>query len=109
MAERRAKEAAILRVADISSEHPLRIRCILILRALKFRSSVFKGDVMCRRIVIVLFSLFACLVVEYPVAAQQAPSAAAQPAGDRGRGPGAPAPPPLFFKETWHIVGQLMR
>jgi len=55
----------------------------------------FQGDVMFRRIVIVLFSLIACLVVAYQVAAQQAPSAAAQ----------TPAPPPLFFKETWRIVG----
>ena len=60
---------------------------------------------MFRRIWIVLFSLISCLVVEYQVAAQRAPSAAAQPADARGRGPGAPAPPPLFFKETWHTVG----
>jgi hypothetical protein len=60
---------------------------------------------MFRRIWIVLFSLISCLVVEYQVAAQQPPSAAAQPADARGRGPGAPAPPPLFFKETWRIVG----
>jgi hypothetical protein len=58
---------------------------------------------MFRRIWIVLFSLISCLVVQ--VAAQQPPSAAAQPAGARGRGPGAPASPPLFFKETWRIVG----
>lgn len=29
----------------------------------------------------------------------------AQPAGNRGRAPGAPPPPPLFFKETWRIMG----
>jgi hypothetical protein len=60
---------------------------------------------MFRRIWIVLFSLISCLVVEYQVAGQQPPSAAVQPAGARGRGPGAPAPPPLFFKEAWRIVG----
>jgi hypothetical protein len=65
----------------------------------------FQGEVMFRRNVIVLFSLIACLVVEYQVAAQQAPSAAAQPVGARGREPGTPAPAPLFFKETWRIVG----
>jgi hypothetical protein len=60
---------------------------------------------MFRRIWIVLFSLISCLVVEYQAAAQQQSSAATQPAGARGRGPSAPAPPPLFFKETWRIVG----
>jgi hypothetical protein len=57
------------------------------------------------RIVIAFFSLTACLVVAYQVDAQQAPSAGAQSPEARGRGPGAPAPPPLFFKETWRIVG----
>ena len=51
---------------------------------------------MFRRIVFAIFSLIACLVVAYQVDAQQAP---------RGRGPSVPTPPPLFFKETWRIMG----
>ena len=61
--------------------------------------------VMLRQIATVLFGLIACLAIEYQVGAQQAPPSAAQPTSARGRGPAAPVPPPLFFKETWHIVG----
>lgn len=59
---------------------------------------------MFRGIVIVFSSLTAWLVVAYQVGAQQAPSGAQLPAA-RGRGERAPAPPPLFFKETWRITG----
>src|SRR5690348_7586067 len=53
---------------------------------------------MFRRIVIVLFGLIVCAGLAFEVAAQQPPAG-------RGRGPAAPSPPPLFFKETWKIVG----
>ena len=55
---------------------------------------------MFRRIAIVSFSLLACVLIAYHAGAQQAPAA-----GGRGRGPSAPTPPPLFFKETWKIMG----
>ena len=94
-----------VRVA-IRSEQPPTTRCILNLRASKFRSSVsFKrgpdvsSDCDC------ILSLTTCLVVVYQVDAQQAPSAGAQPPGARGGGPSVPTPPPLFFKETWRIMG----
>src|SRR5689334_11776748 len=54
---------------------------------------------MLRRILILPLSLLACLLIEHHISAQQPP-----PAGARGR-EAAPAPPPLFFKETWHITG----
>ena len=59
---------------------------------------------MFRRIVIVLFGVTACLVLAHGIAAQQAP-AGGQPAGRGGRGPGVPSSPPLFFKETWRLMG----
>jgi hypothetical protein len=74
---------ACVRVADhplgATPENPVYIDC----PGLKVPILSFQGDVMFRGIVI-LFSLIACLVVESQVAAQQAPSAAAQPAGARG-------------------------
>jgi hypothetical protein len=60
---------------------------------------------MFRRIVIVLFGLIACLVLAYQVAAQQTASAGGQPPGGLGRGSGVAPPPPLFFKETWKLMG----
>jgi hypothetical protein len=67
--------------------------------------SVFEGDVMFRRIVTVLFGLIACLVLAYDMAAQQTASAGGQAPARGGRGSGAAAAPPLFFKETWKLMG----
>jgi hypothetical protein len=60
---------------------------------------------MFRTIVVGLFGLILCVGLALEGAAQQAPSSGAQPPVARGRGPGLPTPPPLFFKETWRITG----
>src|SRR5690348_1663736 len=60
---------------------------------------------MFRPIVVALFGLIVYLGLASEGAAQQAPSSAAQPPGGRGRGPGVPAPPPLFLKEAWRLMG----
>jgi hypothetical protein len=52
---------------------------------------------MFRTIVVGLFGLIFCIGFALEGAAQQAPPSGAQPPGGRGRGPGVPAPPPLFF------------
>jgi hypothetical protein len=77
-------------MADSNEKHA---RCILIFCP-GFRPFGFKGDWMFRPIVVGLFGLIFYAGVS-----------AAQPAGGRGRGPGVPPPPPLFFKETWRIMG----
>ena len=59
---------------------------------------------MFRPIVVVLSGLVLCAGLAFEGAAQQAPSAGAQRAGGRGPGPGL-LPPPLFFKETWRLMG----
>jgi hypothetical protein len=64
---------------------------------------------MFRGIMIVLLAVIVCAGLAFEGAAQQAPSSGAQSAGGRGRGPGAPSSPPssppLFFKETWKLMG----
>jgi hypothetical protein len=60
---------------------------------------------MFRPILVDLFGLAFCVGLAFEGAAQQAPSPGAQPLGGRGRGPGPPTPPPLFFKETWQLMG----
>src|SRR5579871_5259303 len=58
---------------------------------------------MFRPIVIALSGLILYGGLAYEGAAQQAPSSAPQPPA--GRGPVAASSPPLFFKETWRIMG----
>jgi hypothetical protein len=64
-----------------------------------------RENLMFRRIVIVLFALIICAGLAFEGVAQQAPSSPAQPAAGRGRGPGVPSSPPLFFRETWKLMG----
>jgi hypothetical protein len=59
---------------------------------------------MFRPVVVPLSGLLLYAGLAYEGAAQQAPSSAVQPEG-RGRGHGAPSPPPLFFKEAWQLTG----
>ena len=59
---------------------------------------------MFRPIVVALSGSILCVGLALEGAAQQAPSAGAQRAGGRGPGPGL-SPPPLFFKETWRLMG----
>lgn len=55
---------------------------------------------------ILLLVLIAGMGLGYRMAAQQSPPDAARSAAGRGRGSeAAPAPPPLFFKETWKRTG----
>src|SRR5580692_8070408 len=65
------------------------------------------GDIMIRRIMVVLSGLIACAGLARQVAGQQTPPAGAQAGGGGGRGRGAapPTPPSLFFKETWRLMG----
>src|SRR5215469_11371900 len=60
---------------------------------------------MFRPIVVGLFGLIFCVGLAFEGAAQQAPSAGTQPTRGGGRGPGVPSSPPLFFKETWRLMG----
>ena len=62
---------------------------------------------MFRRVAIILSGVIACLSLAYQGAAQQPPSSGAQTKAGGGRGPGlAPVPPPpLFFRETWRLMG----
>lgn len=60
---------------------------------------------MFRPILVDLFGLAFCVGLALEGAAQQAPSPGAQPLEGCGRGPGPPTPPPLFFKETWQLMG----
>lgn len=58
---------------------------------------------MFRRILIVLFGFIVCAALACQLAAQQPP--AAQHSAGASRGRALPAPPPLFFKESWKLVG----
>jgi hypothetical protein len=60
---------------------------------------------MFRPIIVALSGLILYLGLAYDGAAQQTSSAGAQPPGGRGRAPGPPNSPPLFFRETWQLMG----